>query len=180
MSHYELLGVPEHATVQEIRDAYRKIALRCHPDRAEGSPENESLFHEATTAYRLLSDPEKRRRYDIENGLVDSVADLFSRHRVGKAAMKAMLPSAKNAPRAGRTLLRTVVVQAKGSGPEGAGRIGISAGAARLRPVSIEAPPAGSPVSWYQIDGLGEPGKNGGEPGSLWLMILSRGETDGT
>ena len=62
--YYEVLGVSRDATPEEIRSAFRKQALKWHPDRNPGNPEAEAKFKLAAEAYEVLSDPEKRRRYD--------------------------------------------------------------------------------------------------------------------
>lgn len=62
--YYDILGVPRNASEQEIKSAYRKLALQHHPDRNPGDKKAEELFKEAAEAYSVLGDPEKRRRYD--------------------------------------------------------------------------------------------------------------------
>jgi molecular chaperone DnaJ len=62
--YYEVLGVPRTATDVEIKKAYRKLALEHHPDRNAGNPESEAKFKEASEAYTVLSDKEKRPIYD--------------------------------------------------------------------------------------------------------------------
>jgi molecular chaperone DnaJ len=62
--YYEILGVPRNASEQEIKSAYRKLALQHHPDRNPGNKEAEEKFKEAAEAYSVLCDPDKRRRYD--------------------------------------------------------------------------------------------------------------------
>lgn len=61
---YEVLGVARDATPDQLKSAYRKLALNHHPDRNPGNSEAEQRFREAAEAYSVLSDPEKRARYD--------------------------------------------------------------------------------------------------------------------
>ncbi len=62
--YYEVLGVSREAGQEEIKKAYRKMAFKYHPDRNPDDPEAETMFKEASEAYEVLSDPEKRQRYD--------------------------------------------------------------------------------------------------------------------
>jgi molecular chaperone DnaJ len=62
--YYEILGVGREATDQQIKSAYRKLALKCHPDRNPGDKEAEEQFKEAAEAYAILADAEKRQLYD--------------------------------------------------------------------------------------------------------------------
>ncbi len=61
---YEVLGVAREADANELKRAYRKLAMLYHPDRNPDDPAAEDRFKEATEAYTVLSDPDKRRRYD--------------------------------------------------------------------------------------------------------------------
>ncbi len=62
--YYEILGVERGASVTDIKSAYRKLALQYHPDRNPDNKEAEEKFKEATEAYEVLSDENKRSRYD--------------------------------------------------------------------------------------------------------------------
>lgn len=62
--YYEVLGVDKNATPEELKKAYRKLALQYHPDRNPGDKEAEEKFKEAAEAYDVLSNPEKKARYD--------------------------------------------------------------------------------------------------------------------
>jgi molecular chaperone DnaJ len=62
--YYEILGVERTATVEVIKKSYRRLALQYHPDRNPGDKAAEDKFKECTEAYGILSDPDKRARYD--------------------------------------------------------------------------------------------------------------------
>ncbi len=61
---YAVLGVPESADAEAIKKAFRDLAKKHHPDANPGNKKSEEIFKEASQAYEILSDPEKRRRYD--------------------------------------------------------------------------------------------------------------------
>src|SRR5688572_17517036 len=71
---YEILGVNKSATPEQIKKAYRKKAIEYHPDKNPGDKEAEENFKTAAEAYEVLSDPDKKARYDqyghaaFENG----------------------------------------------------------------------------------------------------------------
>lgn len=62
--YYEVLGVSRNADIKEIKSAYRRLAFQYHPDRNPGDKEAEEKFKEASEAYDVLSDPQKREMYD--------------------------------------------------------------------------------------------------------------------
>ena len=69
---YDELGVASDATQEDIKKAYRKLAMRFHPDKNAGDEEAKVRFQAISEAYSLLSDPEKRRYYD-ETGELDDM-----------------------------------------------------------------------------------------------------------
>jgi molecular chaperone DnaJ len=89
VDHYAVLGVSRDATAEEIKRAYRQLARRHHPDANRDDPEADERFKEVAHAYEVLSDPEKRQRYDMfgderagagAGGFSDfgGISDLFS------------------------------------------------------------------------------------------------------
>lgn len=62
--YYEVLGVNKSSTLDEIKKAYRKLAIMYHPDKNQGNQEAEEKFKEATEAYEVLADPKKKQAYD--------------------------------------------------------------------------------------------------------------------
>jgi curved DNA-binding protein len=64
MKYYELLGIARNASGDDIKKAFRKLAMQYHPDRNPGNKKSEDKFKEISEAYAILSDPDKRRQYD--------------------------------------------------------------------------------------------------------------------
>ena len=62
--YYEVLGVVKNASQEEIKKAYRKLALKHHPDRNKNDKTSEAKFKEASESYHVLSDKKRRENYD--------------------------------------------------------------------------------------------------------------------
>jgi molecular chaperone DnaJ len=75
-NYYEILGVERSATTEEIKKSFRKVARETHPDANPNDPEAESRFKLAAEAYEVLSNPERRRKYDRGDAI--DLSDLFS------------------------------------------------------------------------------------------------------
>jgi molecular chaperone DnaJ len=76
VDYHEILNVSKNATDEEIKKAYRKLALQCHPDRNPENKEAEETFKKISEAYAVLSDPEKRSRYE-RFGAADDLGSVF-------------------------------------------------------------------------------------------------------
>lgn len=83
--YYEILGLSKDADEKEITKAYRKLAMKYHPDRNLGDGGTEEKFKEATEAYEVLSNQEKRRQYDTYGSVGDSPADFDVHMDMGDA-----------------------------------------------------------------------------------------------
>ena len=76
--YYQILGVPQNAPNDQIKKAYRKLAMQYHPDRNPGKEKwANDKFKEINEAYAILGDPEKRRQYD-QFGTIGDIGDIFS------------------------------------------------------------------------------------------------------
>ena len=95
--YYEVLGVSKTADGSEIKKSYRKLAMKYHPDRNQGDAEAEVKFKEASEAYAVLQDKEKRSAYDslvmqLSTEALDKVVvDLIFLHRVFRIFLRIFL-----------------------------------------------------------------------------------------
>ncbi len=66
--YYEVLGIATNSSAEEIRRAYHRLAFQCHPDRHQETEEAHKKMQKINEAYAILSDPIKRREYDVPRG----------------------------------------------------------------------------------------------------------------
>lgn len=71
-NYYKILGVQENATLEDIKKVYKKLAIELHPDKTNGNKELEEKFKQVTEAYNVLSNDEKRKKYDFERNMKSS------------------------------------------------------------------------------------------------------------
>ena len=102
-NHYEVLGVNCTATVDEIKKAYRKLALKFHPDKNPGNAEAAERFKVISAAFAVLSDDSKRQRYDVGGSELADLHDydvdpyaVFESAFEGLSLTEAVTPSAFN------------------------------------------------------------------------------------
>ena len=93
--YYSILGLDKNASAQDIKKAYRKLAIQYHPDKTGGDPESDQKFRDISEAYDTLSDPEKKQKYDNPvtgwgpfNGMEDmfnfNFGDIFQGRKTNK------------------------------------------------------------------------------------------------
>ncbi len=135
--YYNILGISKSASDAEIKKAYRKLAMKYHPDKTKGNKELEDKFKKISEAYAVLSDPEKRKQYDTY-GSADfqqrysqedifrnfDLGDILKEFGFGGSGEGFPLPSAKPAPGeglvvfpAGTRFFKTWVADSASSGP---------------------------------------------------------------
>lgn len=98
-NHYLLLGIPEDADQKQIKTVYRDLAKRFHPDRNKGSEAAAELFRQVNLAYRVLSDPQRRQRYDAQ----------LKRHQGEQDKTTTFTPSAEKDPEKFKKFLHSLL-----------------------------------------------------------------------
>ncbi len=198
-SFYEVLGVGENATQEEIQAAYRKLAVKYHPDKNPGDQQAEEKFKELGRAYAVLSDPGQRAQYDQQlhtgfppEGMGDGgfpgyesistdeilrrfgflFGDLFG----GDGGAEGFSPfGRRGGPRVARRG-RGQDVEASVRVPFRAAALGDKIevtlhGSTGTRTLSIRVPEGTVEGATLRLRGQGEPGPGGGPPGDLFLRV---------
>ncbi len=188
---YEALGVPEDATTEQIRSAYRKLAMRYHPDKNPGDAAAEERFKELTQAYEVLSDEKRRAEYDRRRqggyGPVDfgdlfgggggfSIEDILRRHadlfggfgggfRGGRIRRRGQDVQAE---------LRIDFIKAARGGPaELQLRVpSLTSEGGEVKRVAVTIPPGTEDGAVLRLGGMGGAGVEGGPPGDLLLRVV--------
>lgn len=202
--YYEILGVSPDADEKTIKQAYRKLALRHHPDVNPGNKESEEKFKTINEAYQALSNPEQRKKYDelraqyqrwqqsgrnprdfnwqswaaqpgqevnVQYGTPEDFEDLFGGESpfsdffstiFGQARGR----SAPSGPRKGQDVEAAVELSLEEAYHGGTRTFQIGD-----RRIEARIPPGVRTGSRVRLSGQGEPGRNGGPPGDVYLII---------
>src|SRR5215475_11403342 len=191
--YYEVLGVSRSCGDEDLKKAYRKLALKYHPDKNPGDKEAEERFKEIGEAYQILADPERRARYDrfghaafeqggfggfdFGAGFEDILGDLFgdffgtgrrrggrSRTRRGQDLQYQLEVTFEEAARGcEKTLSIPRLAVCATCSGSGARR--------RTHTLSVRIPAGVDTGSRLKLRGEGETGANGGLAGDLYVLI---------
>jgi molecular chaperone DnaJ len=161
VDHYAVLGVAREATNEEIKRAYRRLARQHHPDANRDDPEADERFKEVAHAYEVLSDPEKRQRYDMfgderagagAGGFSDfgGISDLFSTFFGGMGG------ATRRGPGRGADLLTEIQLTLEEAAVESEREVEITALVECSECHGSGAAPGTTPVNCTECGGTGE------------------------
>lgn len=172
--YYDILGVGRDASEAELKGAFRRLARELHPDVNDHDPEAEEKFKAAAEAYEVLSDPERRRAYDMHGheglraggarpgGGFGTVEDIFEAFFGGGGFGF----ETRRGPMRGQDLIHAVEISAVDA------MLGTTiAVPSHEGEREIELPPGTQHGTSYALRGHGMPGANGGPPGDLVIAV---------
>ena len=169
--YYEVLGVSRDATAEEIKKAYRRLAMKYHPDRNPGDETAKEKFEKVGAAYAALSDPQKRAAYDRfgKEGLNGAAggpdmggmggmngADIF-----GSVFGDIFGDMFRNQAGGGRAeVIKDPCPDCGGTGHQ-----------RKTKTLQVNIPAGIDDGQRIRLSGMGGPGTNGGEPGDLYVVV---------
>src|SRR6201986_2693360 len=171
--YYEVLGVSRGATEAEIKSAYRKLAVRYHPDKNPGDEAAEEKFKEAAEAYSVLSDAEQRARYDrFGHAGVSSSAGAAAGTQpencsacAGTGQVRYQQGFFSVARTCGQCRGTGRVIRTPCESCRGTGRV------EREKQMEVKIPAGVETGSRLRVQGEGEAGAQGGPSGDLYVVI---------
>ena len=212
--YYSTLGVPRDATADDIKKAFRKLARQYHPDTATDASASEEKFKEINEAHEVLSDPEKRKKYDRLGAHWDQAgghdpsseagtgagwagggqeyhfggtgfSDFFERHFSGGSRygfpgdweeMARAAAEEAGRPRRGHDIEGDILVTLEEAmlgtvRPVSLQTIDHRTGEAQTHSFHVRIPPGATDGRRIRVPGQGEPGRQGGEAGDLYLRV---------
>ncbi len=183
--YYEVLGVPRQATQQEIKKAFRKLAMKYHPDTNKDDENAEEKFKEINEAYEVLSDDDKRARYDRfghqgVNGAGgfgggpggQGFEDIFSQFGGGFGSIFEDLFGGGNRPTKGQNVVMEVQISLEEAFYGKDITVKLLNGATR----EVRIPEGISNGVELRLQGEGRPGRNGGPNGDYFIRVFVRTE----
>lgn len=195
-SYYDILGVPKSASEDEIKKAFKKKAMKYHPDRNENDPKAEEKFKEVNEAYAVLKDKDKRKQYDMigSEGFRKRYTqeDIFSGFDINEvlhgfgfggpppgmsggpggfsSAFENMFGQRTRGPRKGQDMVSEITVTFEEAAQGTEKKFSIDRGG-RNEDTSVKVPPGISEGKKLRLAGKGFPGAHGGPPGDLYFKV---------
>jgi curved DNA-binding protein len=191
--YYEVLGVKKGASIEELKKAYRKLAVKYHPDKNPGDKQSEERFKEINEAYAVLSDPKKKEQFDqfgsnnfhqrfsqedIFKGF--DVGDLFKEQGFGTEdifsrifgdAMRRQRGGQGRMAAKGEDFNMEVQVTFRDAYDGGEKRVAFMRDGAREE-LSVKIPAGIESGAKLRVTGRGGPGRMGGPSGDLFLTVI--------
>ncbi len=187
--YYDVLGVARDASPDDIKKAYRKLAVQHHPDKNKGDAKSEAKFKEASEAYAVLGEPAERRKYDMTSragnfrqydfGGFESNDDIFSRFGdvfgdiMGGMRGRRGAPNTHTPPRQGEDFRHEITIDFMEAVHGAEKTLAVTSGD-ETRRIRIKVPPGFKSGRTLRIKREGYPGANGGPRGDLRVTVHVR------
>ncbi len=195
--YYDVLGVKKNASEAEIKKAYRKFAMKYHPDRNKGDKAAEEKFKELNEAYAVLSDPEKRKQYDMfgADGFRQrfsqedifrgtDFSSIFSEFNLGGDIFEQLFGSRGGQRRSGgfsggqsyqsmkgQDLETTITIPFQMAYQGGKQRVNLQIPGGGRRDIDVKIPSGIENGKKLRLVGKGGAAPGGGTPGDLYLVV---------